>query len=222
MSKGTPFFLLEQIAIDAGAALGGAQLYFYQTGTTTDQDVYTEAALSSTHAQPVVADSGGTFADIWLNPDESVDYRVRLEDSDSNLIFQVDNVPRYRENFESGSFTVTWAGFSADPGNTSCSWYRIGSVISLTIPLGTGTSNLTTFSFSGLPAALVPDSAQYLHFPYAQDSGAHLAGGAVGIISGTVIKFAPADVAYSLAGWTASGAKGIETIGNAFYRLRDS
>jgi hypothetical protein len=219
MSKGTPFFLLEQVAIDAGAVAAGAKLYFYQTGTSTAQTVYKESTLTTSHAQPVVADSDGKFDDIWLDPDSSVDYRVKLTDSSDTQLFQIDAVPRYRENFISGSGTITWGGFSADPGSTTYNYYRIGRMCFLTLPVGAGTSNSTAFTATGLPTAIRPDSTQYVQLPLAQDNSAYLAGGAVASINGSgQITFLKGDGT----AWTASGSKGIMTAGDVIYRVRET
>jgi hypothetical protein len=221
--KGTPYALSKQVAMSGGAVEAGAQLYFYETGTTTDQTVYDSSDLSSAHNQPVVANSNGEFPPIYLDPDASVDYRVRLNDSDDALIWQEDDVPRYRENFESGSFSVSWVGFSADPSNVTANWYRMGSIVSLDVPLGTGTSNSTGFSFTGLPAAIRPDTIQYCHLPFAEDNGSVLTNGAVAQIQlDGDINFAPADAAFSTTGWTSSSTKGILTSPTCVYRLRSS
>jgi hypothetical protein len=58
-------------------ALSGAKWYFYVTGTTTPASVYTTSTLSVAHANPVVADSGGSFAPIYLDP--AVTYRAILK-----------------------------------------------------------------------------------------------------------------------------------------------
>lgn len=72
-------------------SLPGSKLYFYQTGTTTPQNTYQDAALTTPHANPVVADAAGVFAPIYL--DSSLpNYRVRHETSASVLIYQVDDV----------------------------------------------------------------------------------------------------------------------------------
>ncbi|MCP4410189.1 MAG: hypothetical protein GY807_21090 [Gammaproteobacteria bacterium] len=58
-------------ATDAnGAILSGAKMRFDEAGTTTKLDTYTDEALSIAHANPVVADSGGFFATIYVGPDE--------------------------------------------------------------------------------------------------------------------------------------------------------
>jgi hypothetical protein len=78
-------------AVDAsGLPLPGAQLAFYLTGTTTPAAVYASAALTTALSNPVVADSGGLFAAIWLDP--TVTYRVQLLNAAGTLIRDVDPV----------------------------------------------------------------------------------------------------------------------------------
>jgi hypothetical protein len=222
MSKGTPYALSAQVAVADGATLGSARLYFYQTGTTTNQLPYEDSDLSTQYSSnPILADANGEFDPIYLDPDESVDYRVRLEDSSGTLVWQEDGVSRYRENFASGSFSVDWAGFSADPSNTTCNWYRFGRIAQLEIPLGTGTSNAATFSLTEVPASIRPVQTQWYFMPFAQDNGSHIQAVAAVFTDGSV-KFAPADAAYDLSGWTTSSTKGILTTGTIFYRIANS
>lgn len=90
------FTLPKQVPIQSsGAPWAGAKAYFYRAGTTTDQAVYTDAACSVAHAQPVVADANGVFAPIYKNPNASHDYRLQLKQSDGTLIYDVDNIPRF-------------------------------------------------------------------------------------------------------------------------------
>ena len=83
------------------AALSGAKLYFYQTGTLVLQTVYTTAALNVAHANPVVADAGGLFAPIYL--DETKTYRAIFKTSAGATILDVDPI-------NSDSFTQAGAG----------------------------------------------------------------------------------------------------------------
>jgi hypothetical protein len=57
--------------------LSGAKWYFYVSGTTTPASVYTTSGLTVAHANPVVANSGGSFAPIYLDP--AVSYRAVLK-----------------------------------------------------------------------------------------------------------------------------------------------
>lgn len=74
-----------------GLNLDGAKWYFYQTGTTTPQSVYTTAALSTPHSNPVVADAAGKFANIYF--DASLTYRGVLKTSDdATTIYDIDPI----------------------------------------------------------------------------------------------------------------------------------
>ena len=222
MSKGTPFFLLEQTPFSAGQSLPGAKLYFYQTGTTTEQTVYQESTLSTSHTQPITADASGFFDDIWLDPNASVDYRVKLDDSDDTLVWQIDNVPRQRSNFLTGTFEVTYTGFSADPSATTATYYQQGRFVFLELPVGNGTSNSTEFTMTGLPVAIRPTTTQYHFVPYAADNSSVSGGAIVQILNSSQMEIALAGVTFSTTTWTASGTKGLNTYAGFWYRLDDT
>ena len=71
-----------------GAPMAGAKLYFYEAGTTSALDVYSDAALSTAISQPVVADSAGRFEAIFMDADE---YKVILKTSADVDVWTVDN-----------------------------------------------------------------------------------------------------------------------------------
>lgn len=85
-------FTLPARATDSnGDNLSAAKLYFYLTGTTTPQSVYTTEALDTAHSNPVVADSGGKFAAIYLDPAKT--YRAVLKTSDDvTTIYDLDPI----------------------------------------------------------------------------------------------------------------------------------
>ena len=71
-------------ALDANAnPFAGAKWFFYATTTTTPQSVYTTAALSVAHANPVVADSSGKFPNIFF--DATLTYRGVLKNADESV-----------------------------------------------------------------------------------------------------------------------------------------
>jgi hypothetical protein len=73
----------------SGDALAGGQLFFYETGTTTPLDTYSDDSLSTANANPVVADSAGRWGDIFL---KDQDYKVVLKDVDDVTIWTADPV----------------------------------------------------------------------------------------------------------------------------------
>lgn len=74
-----------------GDPMVGAKLYFYDSGTTTPQTVYSDASLSTAIDQPVLADARGMFTAIYLNPTPG-SYRQKLTDAADVLIFDDDEI----------------------------------------------------------------------------------------------------------------------------------
>mgnify|MGYP001435631662 CR=1 FL=1 len=72
-----------------GDPLAGAKLYFYDTGTTTPRAVYSDDGLSVAISQPVVADSAGRFAQIFV---QTGTYRVKLFTSADVLVYDEDDI----------------------------------------------------------------------------------------------------------------------------------
>ncbi|UXO93936.1 tail spike protein [Pseudanabaena phage Pan3] len=83
------FYLPFRPMLDANAlAVPGAKLYFYATGTTTKQPVYTSSALTTQLPNPVVANAAGKFPAIYLN--DALTYRCYIEDADGNELADSD------------------------------------------------------------------------------------------------------------------------------------
>jgi hypothetical protein len=70
--------------------LAGAKWYFYLSNTSTPHNVYSDWNLATPHANPVVADSGGLFAPIYLSPDFT--YRAVLKTAAGATIQDIDPV----------------------------------------------------------------------------------------------------------------------------------
>jgi hypothetical protein len=73
----------------SGGVLAGGKLQFYESGTSTPLDTYSDDALSSANANPVVADSAGRWGAIFL---KDQDYKVVLSDSGDVQISSSDPV----------------------------------------------------------------------------------------------------------------------------------
>lgn len=79
------FSLPKQVVLDSnGDPYSGAKAYFFLRDTTTPASTYQDEDLTTTHAHPVVASSGGVFAAIYLDP--SVAYDVAVTQSDNTPI----------------------------------------------------------------------------------------------------------------------------------------
>ena len=70
----------------------GDKLYVYQAGTTTPVTAYQEYALSTAHTSPIVADSTGRFAAIYLSSDVG-NVKILVTDSNDVQRYSQDNVP---------------------------------------------------------------------------------------------------------------------------------
>lgn len=93
-----------QALSDTGAPLPGAQLYFYASGTSTPQSTYSDAALTVANTNPVVANAGGRFSDIFMGTST---YKAILKNSAGVTIWTADPV-----NGDTASATA--AGSAAD------------------------------------------------------------------------------------------------------------
>ena len=71
-----------------GDVLAGAKMYVYQAGTSTPANFYTTAALSVVHPNPLVADSGGLFANSFFS---AGDYKLTFTTSAGVTILEIDN-----------------------------------------------------------------------------------------------------------------------------------
>src|SRR5688500_13406803 len=74
---------------DDGVPLSGGKLYAYEAGTSTPLDTYSDAALTTPNANPVVADAGGLFGPIYLGADA---YKLVLTDSAGVTVWSQDTV----------------------------------------------------------------------------------------------------------------------------------
>lgn len=73
----------------SGLALSGGKVYFYEAGTSTPKNTYSDSAGSSANANPVILDSRGE-ADIYLLGDAA--YKITVTDSSDVQIYTRDNV----------------------------------------------------------------------------------------------------------------------------------
>jgi hypothetical protein len=74
----------------AGRVLPGSKLSFYLTTTSTPTPVYTTSALNVAHTQPLIADAGGRFASVYLDP--TIVYKATVTDANDVLLYTVDPV----------------------------------------------------------------------------------------------------------------------------------
>jgi hypothetical protein len=137
-------------AVDAnGAPLPGAQLQFYLTGTTTPATVYAGASLSTPLSNPVVADSGGLFAPIYVDP--TVTYRCQLLNAAGTLIRDIDPVaapPSIAAGAVTGAMLAAGAAL-ANLGYTPLN--KAGDTATNLLIAFTGTPQIYSAGYIGVP-----------------------------------------------------------------------
>ena len=77
--------------VDVGSGIkpsSGAKLYFYETGTSTPKNTYSDQGDTTANANPVIADANGVFSDIFI----SGQYKVVLKDKNGTQIWEADPV----------------------------------------------------------------------------------------------------------------------------------
>ena len=83
------------IEFDSGGdPLAGGKVYFYEAGTSTPKDTFSDAAGTTPNANPVILDSSGR-ATIFMNNDGL--YKVVVDDGEDVQIYEQDN---YGANFQ--------------------------------------------------------------------------------------------------------------------------
>lgn len=113
---------------------------------------------------------------------------------------------------DTGTFTGTFTGFTSNPTGT-CTWARIGKLCLLTFPnmsTITGASNATTFTMTGLPAAIQPATLdQMISLPPSM-----LINNTAPTTGQVTVTHASGTLTFGQNGantWTASGTKGFST-----------
>lgn len=137
------FVLPYETVIDAsGVPLPGAQLFFYTSGTDNLLATYTDAALSTPNANPVVADGAGVFPNIFL---QNLAYKVVLEDDNGDQVWTADPVQQNSILSINGVITpctavLSFGTITLTPvsGAPAVSEYALGTTAIFAAPAGTG------------------------------------------------------------------------------------
>ena len=88
----------------------GGKMFVYLAGTTTTVTTYSDAALTTAQAHPVVADSAGNFADVYV-PDGN--YKVVFKSSADVTLRATDNVKIYQTTVSDAVTAKTPAALKA-------------------------------------------------------------------------------------------------------------
>ncbi|MHB8529192.1 MAG: hypothetical protein ACYC8V_06735 [Caulobacteraceae bacterium] len=154
-------------AVDAnGAPISGALLQFYSTGTTTPASVYSSSALSTPLANPVVADGGGLFVPIFLDP--SVTYRCQLQSATGAVIRDVDPITgSVTEATQAQVNAGTASGIYVSPAKLAA-WSGLPSALGYT-PVNRAGDTATNLLLAN--TVLAATSAGYLGAPINEQDG---------------------------------------------------
>ncbi|PHS60953.1 MAG: hypothetical protein COB12_12555 [Flavobacterium sp.] len=79
---------------DVGSGIkpsSGAKLFFFETGTSTPKDTFSDSAATTPNANPVISDSTGVFADIFIVGTQ----KVVLKDKNDVQIWEADPVNEF-------------------------------------------------------------------------------------------------------------------------------
>ena len=146
-------------AFDAnGDPLSGGKLWFYQTGTTTPLNTFSEETLTTANTNPVEADSAGRFGDIYLGTGT---YKVVLTDDADVAIWTADPVKRSAESsafmdtvLSAADAAAARAALGAGTASYPAKGTDVASAATLTLPASeadqffdvTGTTTVTAIS----------------------------------------------------------------------------
>lgn len=100
----------QNIALDSnGDPMSGAKAYFYDTGTTDAQTVYSDTGLSVAVSQPLVAASDGSFATTYSA--DTTDLKVVIKSAADVTLHTID--PAVVQSTGGGASTITFAATSS-------------------------------------------------------------------------------------------------------------
>lgn len=184
------FFLPKAIPLSANAGLlSGAKAYFYETGTSTPKDTFTDYALTVASTNPVVADANGVFAPIFMKND--IRYRLTLKTSSDALVYTVDDIGgAVISKSELGGilYPISSAETAASvtPTDYTLTYIDVGRMGGV----GDGTTDNTTAVQNALNVARMGDSR--VHFPSQNRNGQTIyLCGKVSVYEGTYVTADP-------------------------------
>lgn len=227
MSTGFLMFPIGYAPTNDGAVVPGGKLTFSRTGTSTAQNTYNVSTLGggNENSNPVVLNAEGYLdTKVYGDPTTGFKYRVTFTDANDVQIWQVDDVTMGAADayalggvaassfpqVQTGSFTATITGHASNPtgtvkytiNGTNVKLYRDGTEIS-------DTSNSTSMTLTGLPAACQPAGARQVPC-ILTDNSVNVSGKAVLAAGSGTITFGMG-AGLSTTGFTSSGSKGIAT-----------
>jgi len=124
---------------NSGRVIAGARLYFFDEGTTTPQTTYEDAARTTAHDHPIVADAYGAWPAVYLAPGT---YRCRILDAEGGAISDFDGI------------VAEEAATSEESGGVTPSAF-----METVLVAADAAAALTTLGFSAFIQTLIDDAA---------------------------------------------------------------
>lgn len=145
----TPF---AQAFDTSGNTIAGAKLYFYEQGTTTPQDTFTDDTLTTPNTNPVIADGGGFFPDIFL---QLTTYTVDYTDADDVTIKTADIDGTESPLLSSFIASAGVSGTDPDAVSQAVSRYAVSGAM-----FYTDNGAADAYILSGMDDFVIPDTFQ--------------------------------------------------------------
>lgn len=111
-----------QLFSNAGVPISGAKLNFYDTGTATPKNTFSDEALSSANANPVVTDTNGRPGPIYL---ETGAYKVVITDASDNTLETIDPVG---QRVDHDDLTAAAGFYRGDVSETGKPFFHLGAI----------------------------------------------------------------------------------------------
>jgi len=100
---------VQQLFDSSGLPYSGAKMYLYETGTTTEIPLYSDEALSTAIANPIVADAAGVFAQAFIG-NAYTRFKIVITDADDATIYSRDPVYSISRSDSFAASSVTFDG----------------------------------------------------------------------------------------------------------------
>lgn len=210
-----------------GAVVPSGKIAWYQTGTTTPTNTYSDSTLLVANSNPIQLNAtGGLDTLVYGNPANAFNLRMRVLSSADAILDTHDDIVvpgAATATISEGSFTGTLTGMTASTTGTVS--YRIvanssgtGKLCHLRLASALeGTSNTTALTMTGLPAACTPTVSVWVS-TNVRDNTTSVPGAAFIDASTTTIEFYT-DSPFSATGFTNSGTKGLSRGWQILYGL---
>jgi len=213
----SPLSAFLQLLTDNGIPLGGGLLWSYTAGTTTPAATYTDSTGGTTNANPIQMASNGRLpnVNVWQAGGSTLKFVFSTNaGTTGSPVFGTQLGPTFDQitgindpafNQITGTFTGSLTGMTGTT-NVTVSYAIVGKICILRAA-GTGTSNTTAMTMTGVPSLCTPSSGASICSTMLEDNGSNV-GGWAQVTTGNTINFG-VGINNNQSGFTNSGTKGL-------------